>query len=126
MKIDSVTTASKSRQAGVDHRPAKTTDKLSVAVAAEETLAAFLSAVDRNYGPLIVKRAGEYWLDAFNAIAPKFDATATDWRRVTIAAASRLADDLRGKEEPLDPLFIYRSAPFTTQVYAMRALTNIK
>jgi hypothetical protein len=75
-------------------------------VMAEEELAAFLSAVDRNYGPAKVRRAGEYWVDALEAAALKSDASVRDWRRVTIMAASRLADDLCVKERTGRPFFM--------------------
>jgi hypothetical protein len=60
-------------------------------VAAERELGAFMTAVRTLFGPTEASRAAEDWIElAEHTEAPSADRH-TNWRRVTIAAASRLA-----------------------------------
>jgi hypothetical protein len=62
-----------------------------LAATAERELGAFLSAVRQRFSYEAASRAGDYWLEAFEAAGPHANQPHPDWRRITIAAASRLA-----------------------------------
>ena len=62
-----------------------------LAFTAERELGAFLAAVRQGFSSEAASRAGDYWLEAFEAADQPTNQTHPDWRRITIAAASRLA-----------------------------------
>ena len=62
-----------------------------LAFTAERELGAFLAAVRQGFSSEAASRAGDYWLEAFEAADPPANQAHPDWRRITIAAASRLA-----------------------------------
>jgi hypothetical protein len=66
-------------------------DQSALIAMAERELGAFLSAVHEKFGPEAAPRAGKFWLEAFEAANQPTNQTHPDWRRITIAAASRLA-----------------------------------
>jgi hypothetical protein len=71
-----------------NHRP---DHHAELAVTAERELGAFLAAVRQGFSCEAASRAGDYWLEAFEAADPPANQGHPDWRRITIAAASRLA-----------------------------------
>ena len=74
-------------------------DTSGVLSAAERELGAFLTTVRRSFGADAVRRASVYWMDALE----QFDAAGCpdfDWRKVTIAAASRLASEPAPAQKP--------------------------
>ena len=68
-------------------------DPASQIIAAERELSAFLIAVRQRSGAAIADRAADYWLQAFEAADLTPCPLPAGLRRVTIAAASRLAND---------------------------------
>ena len=61
---------------------------------AERELAAFMSAVSELHGPEQAGIAAEDWICTFESTGEPFGFTTREWRKVTIAAASRLATRL--------------------------------
>ena len=61
--------------------------------AAERALGSFLAAVRQNFGAAAAPRAADYWLEAF-AAASSEESPSRALRRVTIQAASRLANSI--------------------------------
>ena len=59
---------------------------------AERELGAFLAAVRQQYGADAALRAADYWIEALERVEPH--PAASHWRRVTLAAASRLSHSL--------------------------------
>jgi hypothetical protein len=59
---------------------------------AERELSAFILSIQRVRGSGVAEVAGSYWIEALErldaAVDPQFD-----WRKITIAAASRLASE---------------------------------
>ena len=62
--------------------------------AAERELAAFFEAVKRLFGPRQARLAAEDWLYQADLTDSSHGATSRDWRVVTIAASTRLANRL--------------------------------
>jgi len=60
-------------------------------VTAERELSAFLAAIRQEFTAEAAYRAGEYWMDAFKRADFTCRQTLPDWRKITIAAASRMA-----------------------------------
>lgn len=60
---------------------------------AERELAAFISAVDKLFGPAVTPIAAEYWMEELNRVDWSLPRTDPNWRSITIAAAARLAED---------------------------------
>ena len=58
---------------------------------AQRELGAFLSVVSESYGPEEAAISADDWLDEFTLLDWVGEPTPSDWRLVTIAAASRLA-----------------------------------
>ena len=58
---------------------------------AERELAAFYTAVLEAYGPEEAKAAARNWIESLDAVDCCADGGLSDWRPVTIAAASCLA-----------------------------------
>lgn len=81
------------RASGLD-RAAKSYAILSAA--AESELAAFLFAVDLDYGGM-AKNAGQYWIEALEHTVLT-GSPAADLRRVTVAASSRLAREIGSRD----------------------------
>ena len=67
-------------------------DTLGVLSAAERELGAFLTTVRRSFGAEAARRASGYWMDALEQFDPA-GCPDFDWRKITIAAASRLAGE---------------------------------
>jgi hypothetical protein len=59
---------------------------------AEKELAAFARAVSRLFGSAHVRQSIEDWMEEFESIDWPTGGGIHDWRRVTIAAAGRLAN----------------------------------
>jgi hypothetical protein len=58
---------------------------------AEKELASFARAVSRLVGSAYVHQSIEYWVEEFESIDWPSGEAIPDWRRVTIAAAARIA-----------------------------------
>ena len=61
---------------------------------AERELAAFIGAVTELFGPQQARLSAEDWLDEAELIDSPSRSTSRDWRVVTVAASSRLANRL--------------------------------
>ena len=61
---------------------------------AERELGAFMTAVTELHGPQQARIAAEDWIYAFESTNERFGSTTSEWRKVTIIAASRLATRL--------------------------------
>ena len=61
---------------------------------AERELGAFMSAVTELHGPQQARIAADDWICAFESTNEQFGFTTSEWRKVTIIAASRLATRL--------------------------------
>ena len=59
---------------------------------AERALSAFVTAVDQLFGAEQASRAADLWIEELERTDWPSEAPAIDWRKVTIAAAGRLAD----------------------------------
>jgi hypothetical protein len=66
----------------------------------EKELGAFARAVNKLFGSAHVGQSIEYWVEEFESMDWPDGGAIPDWRRVTIAAAARLAS--RVEEAPLD------------------------
>lgn len=66
---------------------------------AETELAAFMTAVREMYGPEEASESAEDWLQELEAVNWALDARNFNWRRLTIAAAARLADRVNARLE---------------------------
>ena len=58
---------------------------------AERELGAFLGAVTKLFGPEQANLSADDWLDELVLLDGSTGPTSRDWRRVTVAAAARLA-----------------------------------
>jgi len=65
---------------------------------AERVLGAFLCAVEQSYGPEQAALSAEDWLTELDSFDVDPDFTESDWRKVTITAAVRLANRLAPRE----------------------------
>ena len=63
---------------------------------AQRELGAFMIAVTEAYGSEEGELAADDWLNELGATDELPDLTTRDWRRITIAAAARLANRLTG------------------------------
>ena len=76
---------------------------------AERELSAFVRAVTELFGPEQARLSAEDWLDASELMDSTPRATSRDWRAVTVAVATRLANretparDHRGLAKTTDP-----------------------
>ena len=61
---------------------------------AEHELGAFMSAVTELYGPGQARVAADDWIHTLESAGEPFRFTTLEWRKITIAAASRLATRL--------------------------------
>lgn len=59
---------------------------------AERELGAFIGAVTELFGPEQARLSAENWLDELALMDTPPEWTSRDWRRVTVAAAARLAN----------------------------------
>ena len=68
---------------------------------AQRHLAAFAQAVNGLYGPEQARQSAEDWLEELELMDWP-EGKAPDWRRITVAAAARLADriDIRSQTDP--------------------------
>ena len=66
---------------------------------AEKELGAFARAVNKLFSSAHVGQSIEDWVEEFESIDWPAGAAIPDWRRVTIAAAARLASRLENKTE---------------------------
>ncbi len=80
--------------------------KVAIIADAEREMGAFLSAVRRKFGPATVRRAAGYWVEAFDSATWPYGQMAAGWRRITIAAASRLAQEKPSNQglTPMTPI----------------------
>jgi hypothetical protein len=74
-------------------RDSDSEDASSPLAGAEREMGAFLRAVGRRLGPEAARRAANYWIEAFESSAGYCGRPGSVWRRITIAAASRLAQE---------------------------------
>lgn len=72
----------------------ESTTRTNLFIMAERELAAFLCAVTESYGPQQAALSAEDWLAELECLDAQFGLTELDWRRVTVAAAARLAHRL--------------------------------
>ena len=63
---------------------------------AERELSAFITAVNNLFGAEQARQAGEDWMEELEQTDFPSPAPVIHWRRVTIAAASRLAGRVNG------------------------------
>lgn len=61
---------------------------------AEREFSAFFTAVEALFGPTQAKLSAEDWLNVTTQMSTQNQPTYRDWRAVTIAASSRLAQRL--------------------------------
>jgi hypothetical protein len=66
---------------------------------AERELCSFIAAVTKLYGPEQAILSAEDWLDESDPTDSLLRTEAREWRAVTIAASSRLANRLNGGRE---------------------------
>jgi hypothetical protein len=78
--------------------------------AAEQELAAYAGAVRELFGSEQARQSVEDWMAEFESVEWPIDGRMPDWRRITIAAASRLA--IRAQQ-----LRFRNAVEFTTLIY---------
>jgi hypothetical protein len=69
---------------------------------AERELGAFISAVTELFGFEQVRPATEDWLDELVLMMTLPGLTSRDWRSITIAASTRLANRVNASSHPID------------------------
>jgi hypothetical protein len=69
---------------------------------AERELGAFISAVTELFGFEQVRPATEDWLDELVLMMTLPGLTSCDWRSITIAASTRLANRVNASSHPID------------------------
>jgi len=68
-------------------------NKAALIAGTEQVMSAFLCAVQRRLGPEAARRAAGYWIEAFEAATWNCGQAGLALKRITIAAASRMAQE---------------------------------
>jgi hypothetical protein len=90
---------------------------------AERELGAFISAVTELFGFEQVRLAAEDWLDELVLMKTLPGLTSRDWRSITIAASTRLANRVNASSHPID---IWRGQQWGFLVFETPAELNKK
>ena len=80
-----------------DQGGARARSMAQLLASAERELSAFITAVNELFGAEKARQAAENWIEELERTDWPSEAPVIDWRRVTIAAAARLARRNKGR-----------------------------